>query len=102
MTARQKSLTAATRRTVQALRKREQLTAADELRVANVTWTAHYLDNLDPLTSPTAVASLVRAHLAASKALFGEAGEEDASAYAEIIAALASPLEPAPHSDEWP
>lgn len=55
MTARQKSLTAATRRTVQALRRKEHLGPADELRIANVSFTASYLDNLDshrPLKLP--------------------------------------------------
>jgi hypothetical protein len=93
MTARQKSLTAATRRTVQGLRKTEHLMPADELRVANVMFTAQYLDPLHPLTSPTAVASFVRAHLAASNALFGEAGDENGSdAYTDVIATLSSPL----------
>jgi hypothetical protein len=92
MTARQKGLQAATRRTVAALRKTGALEACDELKVANVMYTAAQLDGMDPLASPAMIASMTRAHLAACKALFGEPSGPDAdAATAELLAILQDP-----------
>jgi hypothetical protein len=94
MTPRQKSLEAAARRTVTALRRHERLESVDELAIANVLFTSHQLDHLDPLASPAMVASLVRAHLAASKALLGGPDEQTSNeddALADFLAYLRSP-----------
>jgi hypothetical protein len=104
MTARQKSLEAATRRTVAALRKAGSLEAVDELAVANVLFTAGQLDHLDPMASPAMVASMTRAHLAASKALVGGDGASgDEGATTELLAFLHDPRWlTAPSGDPWP
>jgi hypothetical protein len=97
MTARQKGLEAAARRTVAALRKAGSLEAVDELRVANVMFTAARLDAMDPLASPAVVASMVRAHLAATKLLFGQDVVGGDDGMAEVLALLRDiPLGDAP------
>jgi hypothetical protein len=92
VTARQKSLTAAARRTVAALKKRRALEEVDELKIQNVYFTADQLDHLNPLASPAMIASMTRAHLAACQALFGQEPANNDDALAEVIAALSTPL----------
>jgi hypothetical protein len=59
--------------------------------VANVLHTARLLDQLDPDTPTAQVASLMRAHLAVTKALLGHDDGDVNAGMAEVIAALATP-----------
>jgi hypothetical protein len=85
------TLVAATRRTIQAMKRAGSIEEVDSLVVANVMFTAKLLDELDPDTPPNQVASLARAHLAASKALRGDHDEAIDGGLGQIIAALATP-----------
>jgi hypothetical protein len=95
MTAPQQTVSAAARRTVQALRRSRAIDRVDDLAVATVMFTSHQLDDLDPEdTSPAQIASLLRAHLAATKVLLGrDAPEEDTGGINELLAVLAAPPE---------
>jgi hypothetical protein len=73
------------------MRKRGAIDALDELRVANVLWTASELDNVPAEASPAMRASMCRAHLAACKALFGGEPEQEDVATTELLAFLQSP-----------
>jgi hypothetical protein len=72
------------------MRKAGALDQADELKVATVLFSADQLDRLDPLASPAMTASLLRAHLAASKALFDQeqSTTDDDSVMSEFLAIL--------------
>jgi hypothetical protein len=101
MTARTTTLTAATRRTVRALRRAGSLEAdVDSLVVATCLFTAGRLDDLDAGTSAAQVASLTRAHLAATRLLLGRGEESDDSGLSEVIAALSMPPVDAPIPDD--
>jgi hypothetical protein len=97
MTAKKMTLTAAARRTVRSLRRSGALEEVDSLAVANVLFTSRLLDQAPPDTPLTPLASLTRAHLAASKALRGDSDPAIDSGLAEVIAALATgPVWPRP------
>jgi hypothetical protein len=99
VTARQRTLEAAARRTVAALRKAGSLEDVDDLAIAGVLYSSHYLDHLDPLASPAHVASILRAHQAGLKLLLGRDGGAEDDGLAEVIAALNTPLGYAPLGD---
>jgi hypothetical protein len=91
MTARQKSLTAAARRSIAALRKTGALSPGDEIKAANLIYTAGELDAMHPAVSPAMRASMTRAHLAATRALFDEQPATSDDATSELLAYLQSP-----------
>jgi hypothetical protein len=90
MTARQKSLTAAAKRSVAALRKAGSLEAVDEIKVQTLLYTSDQLDNMHPEASPAMVASMTRAHLAACRAVFDQEPTGDDNGVGELLAALAT------------
>jgi hypothetical protein len=92
MTAQKRTVTAAAKRTVRALRRVRSDDPIDDLSVATVMFTSRQLDDLDvEETSPAQVASLLRAHLAATRVLLGrDAPEEDSGGISELLAFLAT------------
>jgi hypothetical protein len=84
-------LTQATRKTILAMQRSGTLDPVDSLAAANVLHTARLLDDLPPGTPLTPLASLMRAHLAASKALLGDVDGPVDDDLAKIIDALSTP-----------
>jgi hypothetical protein len=69
------------------------LEAVDELAIAGVLFTSHYLDTLDQtIASPAHLASILRAHQAGLKLLLGRDDSSNDDGLSEVLAALQTPL----------
>jgi hypothetical protein len=95
MTPPKRTLSAAARRTLAAMKAARSLEATDELSASTVLWLANRIDQLDDTCGPAQTASLARVLLAATRDLLHRDDGNDHGEFDELIAALATPFGPA-------